>query len=76
MDDPRPASLHAATARRCSSGRPILAFVLNALIVIAGLAGLLGVDVRELPDVDSPVVTISTRYDGAAPETIDREVPR
>ncbi len=54
--------------------RPILAFVLNALIVIAGLAGLLGADVRELPDVDRPVVTVSTAYPGAAPETIDREV--
>lgn len=54
--------------------RPILAFVLNALIVIAGLAGLLGADVRELPDVDRPVVSISTSYAGAAPETIDREV--
>jgi HAE1 family hydrophobic/amphiphilic exporter-1 len=54
--------------------RPILAFVLNALIVIAGLAAFLGVDVRELPDVDRPVVTISTAYPGAAPETIDREV--
>ncbi|HMS94355.1 MAG TPA: efflux RND transporter permease subunit [Tabrizicola sp.] len=54
--------------------RPILAFVLNALIVIAGLAGLLGADVRELPDVDRPVVSVSTSYTGAAPETIDREV--
>ena len=54
--------------------RPILAFVLNALIVIAGLAGLLGADVRELPDVDRPVVSISTSYTGASPETIDREV--
>ncbi|MBL9053226.1 MAG: efflux RND transporter permease subunit [Tabrizicola sp.] len=54
--------------------RPILAFVLNALIVIAGLAGLLGADVRELPDVDRPVVSVSTSYSGAAPETIDREV--
>lgn len=54
--------------------RPILAFVLNALIVIAGLAGLLGADVRELPDVDRPVVSVSTSYPGAAPETIDREV--
>lgn len=54
--------------------RPILAFVLNALIVLAGLAGLLGADVRELPDVDRPVVTVSTAYPGAAPETIDREV--
>jgi HAE1 family hydrophobic/amphiphilic exporter-1 len=54
--------------------RPILAFVLNALIVIAGLAGLLGADVRELPDVDRPVVSISTSFPGATPETIDREV--
>jgi HAE1 family hydrophobic/amphiphilic exporter-1 len=42
--------------------RPILAFVLNALIVIAGLAGFLGADVRELPDVDRPVVSVSTAY--------------
>jgi HAE1 family hydrophobic/amphiphilic exporter-1 len=54
--------------------RPILAFVLNALIVIAGLAGLLGVDIRELPAVDRPVVSVSTNYSGASPETIDREV--
>lgn len=54
--------------------RPILAFVLNAMILIAGIAGWLGGEVRELPDVDSPVITISTDYPGAAPETIDREI--
>ncbi|HRO12410.1 efflux RND transporter permease subunit, partial [Amaricoccus sp.] len=54
--------------------RPILAVVLNSLIVIAGLAALFGVEVRELPDVDRPVITVTTSYDGAAPETIDREV--
>ncbi len=54
--------------------RPVLAFVLNALIVIAGLAALLGVDVRELPAVERPVVSISTSYSGAAPETVDREI--
>lgn len=54
--------------------RPILAFVLNTLIVIAGIAGLLGGEVRELPDVDRPVITITTNFSGAAPETIDREV--
>ena len=54
--------------------RPILAFVLNALIVLAGLAALSGAEIRELPDVDSPVVSISTTFDGAAPETIDREI--
>jgi len=54
--------------------RPILAAVLNLLILIAGLAALFGVEVRELPDVDSPVVTIETRYPGATPESIDAEV--
>lgn len=54
--------------------RPILAFVLNALIIIAGVAGFLGGEVRELPDVDRPVITVTTNYPGAAPETIDREI--
>ncbi|MEL6872905.1 MAG: efflux RND transporter permease subunit, partial [Pseudomonadota bacterium] len=54
--------------------RPILAGVLNVLIVIAGLAAFLGVEVRELPDVDQPVVTVSAVYPGAAPETMDAEV--
>ncbi|MFC7705072.1 efflux RND transporter permease subunit [Plastorhodobacter daqingensis] len=54
--------------------RPILAFVLSALIVIAGVAGLFGVEVRELPDVDRPVVTVTTSFSGAGPETVDREI--
>ena len=54
--------------------RPVLAFVLNALVVLAGVAGLVGVEVRELPEVDSPVISISTDYPGATPETADREV--
>ncbi len=54
--------------------RPILAVVLNSLILIAGLAAIFGVEVRELPDVDRPIITVTTTYSGAAPETIDREV--
>ena len=54
--------------------RPTLVVVLNLLIVIAGLAALLGVEVRELPDVDRPVVTVRAFFDGASPETMDAEV--
>ncbi|RDC73627.1 AcrB/AcrD/AcrF family protein [Rhodovulum sp. 12E13] len=54
--------------------RPILAFVLSSLIVIAGLAALFGVEVRELPNVDRPVVTITTEFSGASPESVDQEV--
>jgi len=56
--------------------RPILACVANLLIVIAGLAALFGIDVRELPDVDRPVVTVTASYPGASPETVDAEVTR
>src|SRR5690606_31106035 len=54
--------------------RPIFALVMNALIIVAGLAAFVGVDVRELPNVDLPVVSISTTFSGAAAETIDREI--
>lgn len=54
--------------------RPILAVVLNLMIVIAGLAALFAVEVRELPDVDRPIATIRAVFPGAAPETVDAEV--
>ncbi len=54
--------------------RPILAFVLSALIVIGGLAGFFGIEVRELPNVDRPVVSVTTDFEGASPETVDQEV--
>ena len=54
--------------------RPILASVVSLLIIVSGLAALNGVEVRELPDVDQPVVSIRTAYPGANPESIDAEV--
>lgn len=54
--------------------RPILALVLNLLIIIAGLAALGGIDVREMPDVDRPVLSVSTSYEGAVPATVDSEI--
>jgi len=54
--------------------RPVLAIVLNLLIVVAGVAAYTGVEVRELPNIDQPVITIRTVYSGAAPETIDKEI--
>ncbi len=56
--------------------RPILALVFNTLMVVAGLAAYAGIEVRELPDVDRPVVTVRTMFDGAAPQTIDQELTK
>ncbi|MDT8326118.1 MAG: efflux RND transporter permease subunit [Roseovarius sp.] len=54
--------------------RPVLAAVASLLIVIFGLAALRSVPVRELPDVDNAVVTVTTTYRGAAPEVIDTDL--
>ncbi len=54
--------------------RPVLIIVLNLLIAIAGYAALNGLEVRELPDVDTPTITVTARFPGASPETVDAEV--
>lgn len=54
--------------------RPILAAVLNLLIILAGIAAYQGIEVRELPDVDRPVVTVRASYTGATPESMDSQV--
>ncbi|HEY7886094.1 MAG TPA: efflux RND transporter permease subunit, partial [Cellvibrionaceae bacterium] len=54
--------------------RPILVLVINLLIALAGVAAILAVEVRELPDVDFPYVSVSGNYPGASPETMDAEV--
>ncbi|KAF7780567.1 hypothetical protein PMAN_a1618 [Pseudoalteromonas marina] len=54
--------------------RPVLIVVLNLLIIIAGLAAIAGIEVRELPDVDRPRITVSASFPGGSPETVDTEV--
>jgi multidrug efflux pump subunit AcrB len=54
--------------------RPVLVLVLNLLIVLAGVAALTAAEIRELPDVDRPVVSVRASFPGASPETMDAEV--
>ncbi len=54
--------------------RPVLVMVLNLLIILAGFAAINDLEIRELPDVDRPIVTVSASYPGGSPETVDSEV--
>lgn len=56
--------------------RPVFILVANLLITLAGIAAFMGVEIRELPDVDRPIVTVRAFYPGASPETMDNEVAR
>jgi multidrug efflux pump len=50
--------------------RPVLSTVLGALILFLGLQGLFGLQIRQYPEVDETVITVTTVYPGAAPELI------
>ena len=54
--------------------RPVTTIVASLLIVTAGFAALNSIPIRELPDVDSSVVTVTTRYQGASPQVIDTDI--
>ncbi|EDM70735.1 Acriflavin resistance protein [Roseobacter sp. AzwK-3b] len=54
--------------------RPVLAAVASLLLIVFGVSALRDVPVRELPDVDNAVVSITTTYRGAAPEVIDTDI--
>jgi len=62
------------TLSELSIRRPVLAAVFSLLIVVFGIAAVNRIPVRELPNVDSAVVTVSTTYTGAAPEIIDSDI--
>ena len=42
--------------------RPVLATVLNLILVIVGSIGLLYLGVRDYPSVDPPVISVSTSF--------------
>ncbi len=54
--------------------RPVFASVISLLLCVAGVAGLMGLPVREYPQIDPPVVSINTAYKGASNEVIESRV--
>ncbi|MDX2084435.1 MAG: efflux RND transporter permease subunit [Candidatus Melainabacteria bacterium] len=54
--------------------RPVLATVMAVLLMLFGVVALTRLPVREYPDIDPPIVSVSTIYTGASPEVIERTV--
>ncbi|MSQ04031.1 MAG: efflux RND transporter permease subunit [Myxococcales bacterium] len=54
--------------------RPVLAVVLSLLLVLLGMLGFSRLGVRETPDIESPVVTVSTVWPGADPAIVESDV--
>ncbi|KCZ56455.1 efflux RND transporter permease subunit [Hyphomonas chukchiensis] len=56
--------------------RPVFASVLSLILIIFGLVAYNRLALREYPDIDSPIVTISTRYPGASANVIETRITR
>lgn len=54
--------------------RPVLSLVLSLLIVLLGVMGFTRLGVRETPDIETPVVTVSTSWPGADPALVESDV--
>ena len=54
--------------------RPVLATVMSLVIVFAGILAFTKLPVREYPDIDPPVVTVTTVYPGASSKVIETEI--
>lgn len=57
-----------------SINRPVLATVLNLVIMIFGLIGITYLGIREYPSVDRPLITVSTSYPGANADVIESQI--
>ena len=54
--------------------RPVLAAVLSLFVVLIGIASYDKLTIREYPDIDRPVVTVTTVYKGASSKILERDV--
>ncbi len=54
--------------------RPIFAWVLAIIVMLAGVGAIIGLPVAQYPDVAPPQVTIRANYPGANAQTIQNSV--
>lgn len=54
--------------------RPVFATVLSLIVILLGLVSYQQLSVREYPDIDEPIVSVTTAYLGASAEIIESQV--
>src|SRR5438445_12812873 len=54
--------------------RPVLASMISAALVLFGVIGYTRLSVRELPDIDPPIISVSTVLPGAHAQGVEMAV--
>ncbi|MCW5906783.1 MAG: efflux RND transporter permease subunit [Chitinophagales bacterium] len=57
-----------------SLSRPVLAIVMNIIIVLFGVIGFTFLGVREYPSIDPPIITVRTNYTGANADVVESQI--
>ena len=56
--------------------QPVFATMMMAALAVLGISSYQQLNVDQFPEVEFPIVTVTTRYAGASPETVERDVTR
>jgi multidrug efflux pump len=56
--------------------RPVLATVMSLIIIVFGAIAFFRLPLRELPDVDQPIVGVDVSYGGASAQVIETQITR
>ncbi len=59
---------------RISIQRPVLTSMMSLALILFGVISLTRLPVRELPDIDPPIVSVTTVYPGANAQVVETEV--
>src|SRR6185436_6891561 len=59
---------------RISIQRPVLTSMMSLAFILFGVISLMRLPVRELPDIDPPIVSVTTVYPGANAAVVETEV--
>ena len=54
--------------------RPVLATVMNLMLILFGVVGYNFLAVRDYPAIDPPIITVSTSYTGANPDLVESQI--
>jgi hydrophobe/amphiphile efflux-1 (HAE1) family protein len=54
--------------------RPVLAIVMNLMLILFGVVGYNFLAVRDYPAIDPPIITVNTSYTGANPDLIESQI--
>ncbi|AMO58334.1 hypothetical protein GZ77_21665 [Endozoicomonas montiporae] len=56
--------------------RPVVACVINLLLIVFGILAFNSLPLREYPDVSAPVVSVAANYDGASADIMESRVAK